>query len=148
MATFAQIRAALVETIEAYCETEMFIYDKVPEKPETPALIVKPLSADFTMTMSLDAKYEFQLFMLVRRTDSETAQEQLDAFVSHFGPDSVREAIWNTPGLGLQNVDALCYAMTSYGGEFQAAKVPHIGAILKIRIQCDNTEEPDEEVAS
>lgn len=145
MATFAQIRAGLVGTIEDYCETEMFIYDKVPDKPECPALVVKPLSGDFTVTMSLDAKFEFQLFILVRRTDAETAQEQLDAFVSHFGPDSIREALWKKPGLGLENVDATCYAMTSYGGEFQAAKVPHMGAILKVRVECDNTVEETEE---
>lgn len=148
MANFAQIRQALVATIEDHCETEMFIYDKVPENPHTPALVVKPLSADYTVTFALDAKYEFQLYMLVRRTDGETAQEQLDGFVSHFGPDSIRQAVWDKPTLGLQNVDALVYAMTSYGGQFEAAKIPHMGAIIKVRVECDNTVEEEEEAAS
>jgi hypothetical protein len=145
MATFAQIREALVETIEAGIETEIFIYDKVPDNPHCPALIVKPLSADYTVTFSLDAKYEFQLFMIVSRKDSQSGQEQLDDFVSHFGPNSVRQAVWDKPDLGLQNVDALVYGMTSYGGEFQAAKIPHVGAIFKVSVQCDNSVEEVED---
>jgi hypothetical protein len=147
VATFAQLRQALVDTIEEGCETEIFVYEKVPDVNQCPALIVKPLSGDYTMTFSLDARFEFQLFFLVNRQDAEVAQEQLDGFVSHFGPDSVRQAIWDKPTLGLQNVDALIYAMTSYGGEFQNAKIPHIGVIFKCRVECDNTVEEEEDAS-
>ena len=146
MATFAQVRAALVNTIENGVESEIYSYDYVPDVTNCPAIVAKPLSANFTESFSLDAKFEFQLFVLVsRRGDPSLGQSELDGFVSHCGPDSIRQVLFENPSLGLENVDAFAYAMDGYGGQFTSAQIPHVGAIVKIRVEVDQTEEKEPE---
>lgn len=135
--TFAEIRQALVTTVQANIEMEIFEYAKVPDVNQCPAIIVKPLSAKYVVNMGQDATYEMQLVVLCSRRDTDTGQDDLDAFVSHYGPNSIPRAINAHPGLGIDGVDALCYSMDSYGGEYATAKIPHVGAILKVRVEAD-----------
>lgn len=135
--SFAQIRKAIADTIEAGCETEIYCYNNIPDMNHVPALIVKPLSGNYLVSFGVDAHYEFQLFVLVGRQDADVAQDLLDSFVNHFGTDSIPAIIRSSPTLGLEGVQADVYQMTSYGGEFPNAKIPHIGAILKCRVEAD-----------
>lgn len=136
--TFAEIRTALVHTIQANVEKELFEYAKVPDVSQVPAIIAKPLSANYVVNMGGDATYEFQLIVMCSRRDTDVGQQDLDELVSHHGPNSIPAAINSNEDLGLDDsVTALCYAMDSYGGEYSVAKVPHIGAILKVRVEAD-----------
>lgn len=135
--TFAEIRKAITDTIEAGIQTEIYVYPKVPDVVQCPAVVVSPTGADYVVNMGLDSKYEFDLFILVTHSNAEVAQDQLDGFVDGAGPDSMRRALYQTPALGLSNIDAMCYAMTKYGGSFVAAQVQHIGAVLKVRVEAD-----------
>jgi hypothetical protein len=82
--------------------------------------------------MGGDATYEFQMYVLTSRRDTDTAQDDLDALVSHYGPNSIPRAINDHDELGIDGVSALCYAMDGYGGQYSTAQVPHVGAILKV----------------
>lgn len=135
--TLAEVREALVATIRDNIEIEIFEYHNVPDVTQLPAIVARPLSAKYVVNMGSDATYEFQLYVLTSRRDTDTAQDDLDALVSHYGPNSVPRAINGNDELGIDGVSALCYAMDGYGGQYQTAKIPHIGAILKVRVEAD-----------
>jgi len=136
--TFAELREALVDTVRSNISSEVYPYKNVPDVTQTPAIIAKPLSSKYVVNMGDDATFEFQLIVLVSRNDTDRGQTELDKFVSHVGPDSVSYAINHNEDLGLGGgVTALCYAMDGYGGSFDTAKIPHVGAILKVRVEAD-----------
>lgn len=137
--TLAEIRAAIVTTAQANIEMELFEYAKVPDVAQVPAIIVMPLSAKYVVNMGDDATWEFKVYILTSRRDTDTGQDDLDELISHYGPNSIPKAInSNEGGLGLDGaVTALCYAMDGYGGTFQSAKIDHVGAILKVRVEAD-----------
>jgi hypothetical protein len=136
--TLAEIRQALVDTVKANIASEVYAYKNIPDATQTPAIISRPLSSKYVVNMGEDATYEFQLVVLVSRNDTDRGQTELDKFVSHFGPDSISHAINHNSDLGLGDaVTALCYAMDGYGGSYDTNKVPHIGAILKVRVEAD-----------
>lgn len=143
MASLNQIRAALAETVSENVESELFVYPDVADVVQCPALIIEPMHADYTVTFSLDVTYEFIMYVLVSRRDTTTAQQELDSFVSHAGPNSIREVLFRNPDLGLDNIDAFVHRMEGYGGSFMTAKVPHVGAKLICRIQADEKAEPE-----
>lgn len=138
MSSLIELRTALSSTIEAGVSTELFSYDHVPDVAQLPAIVVLPDKSDFTgaMQRGMDT-YTFKVFVLVARTDSETNQEQLDAFLTGGGADSIRQVIYNTPTLGLDDTDAFAQGINGYGGEFELARVPHTGAILEVVVRTD-----------
>lgn len=135
--TLAEIRAALVATAQAGIQIEIFEYANVPDVVQLPAVVVRPMSANYVVNMGDDATYQFQIYVLTSRRDTDTAQDDLDELVSHFGPNSIPLAINGNDELGLDGVSALCYAMEGYGGQYSTAQVPHVGAILKVRVEAD-----------
>lgn len=136
--TLAEVRQAIIDTVKANIASEIYGYRNIPDATQTPAIVVRPLSSKYVVNMGDDATYEFQVAVLVSRNDTDRGQTELDKFVSHFGPDSIPHAINHNEDLGLTDrVSALCYAMEGYGGSYDANKVPHIGAILKVRVEAD-----------
>lgn len=135
--TLAEVRDALVTTIKDNVEVELFEYKNVPDVAQLPAVVDRPLSAKYVVNMGGDATYEFQLYVLCSRRDTDTAQDELDALVSHYGPNSIPRAINDHDDLGIDGVTALCYAMDAYGGHYSTAQIPHVGAILKVRVEAD-----------
>lgn len=138
MSSLKTIRDAIAATVEHGVADEVFVYDEVPDAANLPALIIKPDKCDFAGAMSrgLDT-WDFSLYMLVARTDTVTNQEQLDEFVTSDGVNSIRAAIDNRPDLGLDDTDAFVSGVEGYGGEFETARVQHIGAILKVVVRTD-----------
>jgi hypothetical protein len=143
VASLSQIRTALTETISESVESDIFVYANVSDVVQCPALIIEPGHADYTVTFSLDVTYEFIMYILVSRRDTVTAQEELDEFVSHAGPNSIRQAVFDNPTLGLDNIDAFVHRLEGYGGSFLASQVPHVGAKLMCRVQADESAEPE-----
>lgn len=134
MATLTQIRTALKDTIKAVL-TDVEGYDTVPGVTQVPGFVVEPADANFTVAMaSGEDLYELNIFMLVGFTDIRDAQTQLDQYVSGSGPKSIRQIVYNNSSLGLNNTDAMVIRMSGYGGHFQAAKIEHIGAMLRVKV--------------
>ncbi len=138
MSSVSAIREALASTIEAGVESEIFTYDTVPDVAQLPAVVVIPDKADFSgaFNRGLD-EWTFNVYVLVNRTDADTNQDQLDSFITGAGPDSIRQALYNTPNLGLLNTDAFPRGVDGYGGEFKTARIQHTGAILKVVVRTD-----------
>ncbi len=135
--TFAEIRAAIAKTIADGLTVEIFEYAKVPDVNQVPALIVKPLSAQYLVNFGTDATYEFDLYVLVARQEAEVSQDLLDQFVDLAGENSIPAIIRANPTLGLDGLDVSITKMVGYGGAFENAKVPHMGAIFKCHVEAD-----------
>lgn len=138
MASLEQIRDALANTINANTAMEVYCYATVPDKIHLPAVVIEPTYCDFegAMGRGLDL-WDFNLFVLVTRGDSETGQDQLDQLVSGSGPNSIRRILFERDDLGLDQTEATCYSMHGYGGKHEWFKVEHVGAILKVRVITD-----------
>jgi hypothetical protein len=138
VASLTQIREALATTIADGVDAEMSVYERVTDVVQVPAAVITPTSADWKVALSRGTdKWMFDVFILVGRSDTTNAQEELDGFLAGAGPNSVREVLYNNPTLGIEDVDAFPTGMSGYGGEFSTARIPHVGAIIKVTVHAD-----------
>lgn len=135
MATLAAIRDAIKTTLVSALGAGVEVYDNMPSSPVLPSVSVVPVSADFVVAMGRGADtWEFDLIVLVPSADGIVGQELLDPYVSGAGSSSIRQAIFNARTLGLSGTDAHVSAMTGYGGRWEAAGNPHVGASLRLEV--------------
>lgn len=139
MATLTEIRKALAKTIKANVAQPLHAYETVEEIVNAPCIMVEPNRADFEGAFQRGMHtWEMYVFVLASRAPgSANGQYLLDQMVSGSGPNSVAQILYDHPDLGLPGVDAQCYGMKGYGGSFEWAKVPHVGAILQVRVNVD-----------
>lgn len=136
MASLSQCRLALAQTIDANTSSELYIYDQVADVGHLPAVLIEPTAADFqgAIARGLDV-WMFNVFILVNRNDMNQSQAVLDSIITGDGPDSIRAALFANPFIGLEDgTQADVIGMKGYGGSFEWAAIPHIGAILQVRV--------------
>lgn len=133
MSTVSQVRTAIAATVRAVVP-DMVCYHAVPDVMQVPALVVRPGKCDYVVGMGHCQDWTYELYVLVTRTEATANQDQLDQYISALGSNSVVAALRATPGLGLADVDATVLSMSSYGGSWESARVPHIGAQLTLRV--------------
>ena len=146
MPTLQQIREALANTVSAHLNSDgqqdVYCYPYVVSDAELPCVIVMPggggrdnKAGDFTSTMARGTEiWHFQLICLTPRSDDEVAQKVLDEMIGKEGARSVRQAIWNTPTLGIADCDAMVTGVAEYHGQYDLARKPHIGAALLVKV--------------
>jgi hypothetical protein len=120
VATLKEIRNAVKATIEDGI-SGIKCYDKIPENAKVlPAVIVQPEMADFDMAMGRGTdQYNFTLIVLVSYNHIETAQDNLDPYITGSGSKSIRQCIWANKTLGLDgDVNAHVNRMFDYGMRF------------------------------
>lgn len=138
MASLVAIRQALAHTIKSYAATELNTYATVNDMVDVPAIIIEPLNADYTVAFQRGSDtWEFHIFVLVGRGSEGEAQNLLDELITGAGPNSIREILYDHDDLGLPDTTATVHSMRGYGGSFEIAKIPHIGAVLKVRVDTD-----------
>ncbi|MBM4570267.1 hypothetical protein GS534_24140 [Rhodococcus hoagii] len=143
MADLIAIRDALAKTIRAGVKQPIFTYKTVEEIVSVPCIMVEPFKADFEGAFQRGMHtWEFYVFVLGSRAPGQgLGQELLDRMVSGTGPDSVVRILDDRPDLGLGGeTQAQCYGLKGYGGSFDWAKIPHVGAILQVRVMTDPRE--------
>lgn len=141
MSSLAKIRASLAKTIEANVQDEIHVYQNVPDNLQYPAVVIRPDSCDFTGAMARgNDTWKFDLYLVMSRADTENAQEVLDDFATSGGLNSIRAAIEDNHDLGLDDCVAFVRALKGYGGEFETARVRHIGAIFKVEVHTDGSQ--------
>lgn len=145
MATLKEIRTAVKTTIEAGI-SGIKCYDKIPENALVlPAVIVEPDMASFTEAMGRGTdRYDFTLIMLVAYNHLETAQDNLDPYVTGYGPKSIRQCIWDAKDLGLNgDVNAHISQMYDYADRFapptQGRATEQLGARLSLIVYTRGT---------
>lgn len=138
MASVEAIRTALAATIGAGVADPIFFYDTVPDISQLPAVIVEPTAADFATTMGAGMdEWNFNIFVMCSRVQAAIGQTQLDGYVNGWGPNSIRQVIYENSDIGLDSTDAMVTGMRGYGGQWEIAKVEHVGAILRVCVRTD-----------
>lgn len=134
MATIAAIRTATKTTISA-AVSSLIGYDQVADVVNTPAFVVMPDSSDFNMAMGRGTDtHTFKIYVLVSPREASLAQTELDKYVTGGGADSIRAAIFTTPGLGLANTHAHISGMSGYGGSYSVNEITYVGAVLTMTV--------------
>lgn len=143
MSSLAKIRKGLADVIDAATQDEVHVYQNVPDVFQFPAVIVRPDKCDFAGGMSRGNDVWFiDIYIVVGRAgDTENAQELLDEFVTSGGLNSMRKAIEDNYSLGLDDTSAFVRMLKGYGGDFETARVRHVGAILKVEVHTDGSQD-------
>lgn len=140
MASLKQIREALAKVVFANMPTDsdFYTYAQMTDMPTTPCMIVEPVETDFAVTFNrgTDCWY-LMLYVLCSRQDTETAQLELDEYISGDGPKSIRRIINDSEDLGLPDTQAFVTGMKGYGGSFEANRTPMVGAVLTVKVNTD-----------
>jgi len=134
MATMSEIRDGLKTTIGTI--SGLRVYDVVPDQAiNFPVCLFIPTSIEFDLAMQRGTdRYEFEMTVAVQRSDSRTAQDKLDAYVTGSGSSSIRQAIYNNKSLGLANTDARVVGMNNYAADVSLNGIDGVGANLTIEV--------------
>lgn len=139
MGTLAALRDAIRTTIKTNIPG-IEVYDTVPDVAVVPAVVIYPADADFDFAMGRGTdREEFDLYVLCQRAVADEGQNTLDELTAGSGDRSIREVIFNNPTLGLESTDAHVSSRSGYGGQFETALVPHIGALLRLVVVTSGT---------
>lgn len=133
MPTIRTVRTAIADTVGAAIPG-LICYRTVADVVQVPAMVVRPEKCDYVVGMGTCQQWVFRLYVLVPHTETNANQDQLDAYLSTSGTNSIPAAVRANPSFGVPGVDGLLTEMTGYGGTWDAAKVPHIGAQLTLRV--------------
>lgn len=139
MASLSTLRTGLKQTIKNGVAATLYTYDTVADLANVPAALIEPSVADYMGAFGRGTHtWLFNVFVVCSRRDEKQGQRELDAFISGSGPNSIVRALYDRPDLGLDDsVDATVARMAGYGGHFESAKIPLVGAILQVRVITD-----------
>lgn len=133
MPTITQIRTAMVSTITTALPA-LNGYRNVTDVVQVPAVVARPEKCNYIVAGGQCSEWVFALYVLVARTDATTNQDELDGYITPTGANSVPAILFANPTLGLTGIDCVLESMTGYGGKWESASVPHIGAQLNVRV--------------
>ena len=106
MASFSTVRTAVKTTIGNNISS-IRVYDTIDDMINVPAAVLIPTSINFTEAMARGTdRYEFDILVVVSRTDSRSGQNQLDAFINGSGSSSIRQVIFQNSDLGQSETSA------------------------------------------
>ncbi|MGW6790056.1 hypothetical protein [Streptomyces chartreusis] len=145
MATLAEIRAALKDTIKA-TNSEMNIYPMVADVQQVPAVVIMPAPAQVTgMSCNFNGafgrgmdEWTLDLIVMVSRVDATLAQKTLDQYVTGKGPKSLRQILFQNPTVGLTDgTDVQAEGIREYDAlmPMNAAGIQYVGAALRVTVR-------------
>ena len=123
-------------------EQDLYVYPYVRGSVNLPCVLVMPggngrnnEAGDPTLAMARGTeKWSFQLIVLCSRTDEDSGQELLDLFLDKQGELSIRQAIWQNPSLGVDDVDAMVTGIVEYHGSYDMVSTRHVGAAVLVQV--------------
>ena len=134
MASFTTIRTAIKTTVGNNI-SGIRVYDTIDDMINVPAAVLLPTSINFTEAMARGTdRYEFDLLVVVSRTDSRSGQNQLDGFINGSGSSSIRQVIFQNSDLGQSDTSAVVTTMSDYGATYAVNGVECIGARLGLTV--------------
>jgi len=134
MASFTTIRTAIKTTVGDNI-SGIRVYDTIDDMINVPAAVLLPTSINFTEAMARGTdRYEFDLLVVVSRTDSRSGQNQLDGFINGSGSSSIRQVIFQNSDLGQSETSAVVTTMSDYGATYAVNGVECIGARLGLTV--------------
>lgn len=134
MATFAELRDAIIAVLDDALPDNVHTYAKVVDRANLPAIVVKPVDATFPfVAAAAEDEWQFDLIVMTSARDVVLAQEELDAFLSGGGPTSIRQIFMRNKALGRNDVlAAYVSGMSDYGVSFAMAGVDNLGCRLRV----------------
>ena len=131
--TLPLVREGLKSALEAI--PGLRAYDTMPQSiPEAPAAYVIPEEINFHVTMADNAKYAFDVTVIVSLKPSFTeAQNLLDEFISPTGDRSIMAAIEADPTLGGECDAAWVHSCIDYGF-VTYSDVKFLGCRFKVKV--------------
>ena len=137
-ATLKDVRTAIATTLSAVL-TDVKMYRRVPESIVAPCIVIQPAAADYLVVHGNGATgWEFDLQVLVRSTDDDVAQEELDDYVTATGTKSIVRIIHATPALGRTDASAVVRSLTAYGSSYTVSGDTFVGATLRLYVILTN----------
>jgi hypothetical protein len=134
MASLAEMRMAIGKTVRDVLP-ELNVYANVPDVANVPALVIVPTNASFAKAFNAGFdEWDFDLFLLVGIPEITQSQENLDKYITGGGPKSIREIFGNNPSMDGAVSDSIIITMDQYGGSYETAKMPHVGARLTLKV--------------
>ena len=134
MASFSTVRTAVKTTIGNNISS-IRVYDTIDDMINVPAAVLLPTSINFTEAMARGTdRYEFDILVVVSRTDSRSGQNQLDAFINGSGASSISQVIFQNSDLGQSDTSAVVTTMSDYGATYAVNGVECIGARLGLTV--------------
>lgn len=134
MASLGEIRKAIGKTVRDVLP-ELNVYANVPDVANVPALVVGPPRANFAAAFNAGFdEWTFEIFLLVGIPEITQSQESLDRYLTGSGPKSIREIFMNNPSMGDVVSDCMVMTMDEYGGFWDTANIPHVGARLTLKV--------------
>lgn len=139
MASLGEIRKGIRNLIKSELP-ELVGYERIPDVAQVPCFVVAPTEADFALALNRGVdKWSFDLYVLVARTDTVAAQQKLDDYISGSGEKSIRRIVFEADEF-VPGSTAFITGMSGYGGSFEAAKIEHVGAVLKLEVHTPGRE--------
>ena len=105
MSTISAVSDALETTIENV--SGLRVYSEAEDIIAPPACVINLSSVEFAQAMNrgLD-QMNFELYIIVPRQNLRSAIDSLEAYTTGSGSKSIRQQLFNSPGLGLSDTTA------------------------------------------
>lgn len=133
MPTITEVREALADVIGT-AVPELICYATVADVAQVPAVVIRPDRCEYVVGGGSCQEWMYSVTVMVGRTESGVNQNQLDSYITTTGSKSIPAALRASPGLGLTGVDAILVDMRGYGGNWETARIQHVGAQLNVRV--------------
>lgn len=152
MATLNAICTGIAKTIANYAQLTVFTAGSIPDMTNFPAVMCEPIQPSVSYAGTFEAHWttsEFKgsfgngtdmwyigCYILCSSDSNPTAaQNQLNEFITGYGPNSIRQIIHDHGDLGLGgDTTATPVGVSHYGGNFSSAAVKAVGALFTIRV--------------
>lgn len=132
MSSPAVIGDALQTTLSAAL-TGFSVAQTIEGINKLPCILIMPEEADWTVTFGRGTDtWHFGLYVMVSRGSERMARQTLDGLIAGAGSTSIRQILWNNPGIGLSDTQVIATGMRGYGGRFRAQGTEMMGAVITV----------------
>lgn len=132
-----EVRQALGDYYQEARE-DLNVYNEANSVTQVPAVVINPSNEptiDFNVSFSKTAAaYYFDVVILTAKTELVSNQQTLDALLDLKDPLSIVSLTKNARTLGGVAMTVRPVRVDNYGGQWSAANIDHIGALLRVEI--------------
>jgi hypothetical protein len=132
------VRQALAANLSTMLGTQ--VSPRMLVNPTPPAAHVFPAETDFDQTFGRGQDFQvLTVQVLVGTVSSEAAQDQLDAYLSGSGPQSVKHAVESDRTLGGACSDLVVASATGYRSVVQEGQAPVLVCEWRVEVRGSGT---------
>lgn len=142
MASLNDICEAIASTIQNNAELPVATYATPADMKVFPAVMVEPDEGNFAVSMSAETEYTVRIYVLCSTAGSTSAAlQQLNSLLDGWGPNSIRQIIFEHRDLGLPSTVAFVRSLGGYSGAFESVGLNAVGAYLTATVTTDSRQQ-------